>query len=145
MLRVTKVSEYGVLALGFVGQASKAVSAREISEGLKLPFDITAKTLQKLKDAGFVSSLKGINGGYLLTKHLDEISFANVIEALEGSPSVVECIDTNHQGCERIYNCQMRNSMQKLNEKIWTLFREMKLSELVGQKSPLLSFGEAGK
>lgn len=138
MLRVTKISEYGALALGFISQSTKAASAREIAEGLQLPFDITAKTLQKLKDAGFVTSLKGIHGGYKLNRPLEAINFAEVIQALEGAPSVVECLETKHDVCNRQTNCHMRGGMQKLNDRIWTLFRNVSLRELVGAPTPKL-------
>src|SRR5687767_9595169 len=72
MLRINKVSEYGIMALGYIGHQTQAVSARQVSEGLQLPYEITAKTLQRLKDAGFVRSTKGARGGYCLNHALSE-------------------------------------------------------------------------
>src|ERR1700683_219983 len=118
MLRINKASEYGILALRYIGEKESALSAREISEGLKLPYEITAKTLQRLKEAGFIGGTMGTNGGYTLVNSLNEISFAQVIDALEGPIAIVEC--TQHSGpeCNRTVGCEIKGGMQLLNLKI---------------------------
>lgn len=131
MLRVNKVSEYGILALSFMGLKQKAMSAREISEGLQLPYEITAKTLQRLKDAGFVGSTKGINGGYSLKVGLTEISFAQVIDAIEGKFAVADCLSDEHKGCARNNCCEMKRGMERLNTKVRALFESTMLDELL--------------
>src|SRR3954469_966277 len=118
MLRFNKVSEYGVLALSFIGGRDKASSAREISEGLHIPYEITAKTLQRLKEAGFVESTKGTHGGYRLLNRLSEISFAQVVDAIEGTVSVVDCATGSSDICSRSGLCGIQNGMHKVNQRV---------------------------
>jgi Rrf2 family protein len=129
MLRINKASEYGVLALRFIGGKNQALSAREISEGLSLPYEITAKTLQRLKEAGFIGSTMGTNGGYKLINSLGEISFAQVIDALEGPVAIVECADHSGAECSRDSFCGLKIGMNVLNNKIRNVLEETKLSE----------------
>ena len=134
MLRVNKASEYGVLALGFIGNQGGALSARQIADGLRLPFEITAKTLQRLKEAGLIESTMGTNGGYRLINPLSKISFAQVINALEGPVALVECAD--HSGgneCARTESCGLKGGMHKLNVRLHELLESIKLSELVDE------------
>ncbi|MDZ4676432.1 MAG: Rrf2 family transcriptional regulator [Oligoflexia bacterium] len=132
MLRINKVSEYGILALGFIGRQPKAVSARQISEGLHLPYEITAKTLQRLKEAGFVSSTKGAHGGYKLAQTLSEISFAQVVGAIEGTVALMDCArDSQDDQCKRMGICEIQSGMQTLNLRIRSLLEETKLDTLM--------------
>ena len=131
MLRINKTSEYGVLALRFIGQMNQALSARQISEGLNLPYEITAKTLQHLKEAGLIQSSMGTNGGYTLKSSLEQISFAQIIDALEGPISIVECASHGEKECTRSSSCELQDGMKTLNMKIRNLLEETKLSTFV--------------
>lgn len=131
MLRINKASEYGVLALQFIGGKSTALSARQISEGLNIPYEITAKTLQHLKEAGFIGSSMGSNGGYVLKNPLEQISFAQVIDALEGPVAIVECADHSGKECSRNAACNLQDGMKTLNAKIRNILEETKLNSFV--------------
>lgn len=118
MLKVNRVSEYGVLALGYIGSKTQAQSARDVATGLGLPYEITAKTLQKLKDAGFISSTKGINGGYILLSPLSQISFAQVINAIEGPIGIMDCVGETARTCTRESFCGLKLELTKINDQI---------------------------
>jgi len=128
MFRINKTSEYGVLALRYIGEKNQALSARQISEGLSLPYEITAKTLQHLKEAGFIQSSMGTHGGYTLKSPLDQISFAQVIDALEGPVAIVECASHGGKECSRNSTCELQDGMKDLNNKIRSLLEETKLN-----------------
>jgi len=128
MLRINKTSEYGVLALRYIGEKDHALSARQISEGLSLPYEITAKTLQHLKEAGFIESSMGANGGYRLKSPLDQISFAQVIDALEGPVAIVECATHSGNECQRNSACELKEGMKELNSKIRNILEETKIN-----------------
>jgi Rrf2 family protein len=131
MLRINKASEYGVLALNFIGTQPEAASAREVSAGLGLPYEITAKTLQRLKEAGFIESHMGTNGGYKLRNSLAEISIAQVIDALEGPLAIIECATHQTKECSRTGSCGLQSGMQKINDRIRDVLESVKLNELL--------------
>ena len=56
MLKFNRTTEYGLIALRHLSQrqADDASSAREIADLYGLPFDILAKTLQRLKESGMI-------------------------------------------------------------------------------------------
>lgn len=58
-----------------------------------------SKIFSKLQKAGIVKSISGVNGGYQLAKNPEEISFWDVLEAIEGSSYFFQCADIR----ERIY------------------------------------------
>ena len=139
MLRVNKASEYGVLALGLIGSENQPLSARQISDVLRLPFEITAKTLQKLKEEGLIGSTMGTHGGYNLTKPLTEISLVEVIRALEGPVALVECSDHSGKECLRNGSCSLKGGMLKLNHRLNELLESIKINELVSDLEQKIS------
>ena len=85
MLRLNRTTEYGIFALRHLDQKGlgESASAREIADQFGLPFDITAKTLQRLKDAGLIASAQGSRGGYKLQRSLDEVNLAEFLDMME--------------------------------------------------------------
>ncbi|MCC6277344.1 MAG: Rrf2 family transcriptional regulator [Oligoflexia bacterium] len=140
MLRLNKVCEYGVLALSYMANKSDPTSAREIAENLHLPYEITAKTLQKLRDSGLITSQMGINGGYRLTSPLNQISCARVIEAIEGPLSLSDC--EAGQDCNLKDNCRIRVGLQGLNDKMRALLDSVPVSEMLLPAAPAVSTNE---
>ena len=73
MIKLNRTTEYGLMALRHMSrkQASGGVtSAREVADSYGLPFEITAKTLQRLRDTGLIQSAQGARGGYTLQRSL---------------------------------------------------------------------------
>src|SRR3712207_2565364 len=96
MIRLNRTTEYGLMALKHINRkASKdphlVTSAREIADSYGLPFEITAKTLLRLKDAGLIQSAQGSRGGYTLARALSGVNLAEFMELMEGPQSVVAC------------------------------------------------------
>jgi len=145
MLRINKASEYGVLALGYIGGSSEALSARQVSEKLQIPYEITAKTLQRLKEAGYIESTMGTNGGYKLASPLNQISFAQIIKALEGPLALVECSEHSGRECSRTSSCGLKNGMKKINERLDELLESIKLDEFAETNNGEVINGDAVK
>lgn len=52
-----------------------------------------SKVFTKLKKAGIVKSIPGVNGGYELARTPESISFWDIIEAIEGSAPLFQCAE----------------------------------------------------
>ncbi len=66
-------------------------SAREVSDHFGLPFEITAKTLQRLRDSGLIQSAQGARGGYTVSFEPEQLNLADFMKKMEGPQSVVAC------------------------------------------------------
>ena len=56
-----------------------------------------SKIFTKLKKGGIVISMPGVNGGYKLSKKAIDITFWDIIEAIEGSSYIFQCKETRKQ------------------------------------------------
>lgn len=140
MLKLNRTTEYGLIALRHLSQREEgaASSAREIADVYGLPFDILAKTLQRLKDSGMIQSAQGARGGYKLQRSLDQVTLAEFLELMEGSTSVVACAEDTAQdpSCEYQGRCQIHGIMRGLNSRLRSFLSGIRLSEFAAQAAP---------
>ena len=102
MLRLSKMADYaGVIMVQVARQPQGRVhTATSLSEALSLPKATVAKCLKTLARHGVLSSQRGVNGGYVLSRAPGDISVAEVIYALDGPVQVTSCVQ-GHSGNRR--------------------------------------------
>ena len=71
--------------------AQESIGIKDLSEFQGLSETYLSKVFGKLSKAGIVSSVPGVKGGYKLAKPPEEISFWDVIEAVEGVKPIFQC------------------------------------------------------
>lgn len=70
-----------------------AVSTRRLAEVHRLSPTYLAKALQAMSRAGLVESIPGRSGGYRLARDAAQITFLDVVNALEGKTSFFRCTE----------------------------------------------------
>ena len=130
MFKLTKTIEYGLIALAHLqSNPNDLISAREIAQKYLIPYDILAKILQKMSHCNYISSTKGVNGGYKINLSKNEINLTQFIEKMEGPISIVNCI--MEYDCEQIENCNIKNPINKINNSIRQLLDQVYLNEII--------------
>lgn len=77
----------------------KPVGAQMLSEKLNVSRTYLSKMMAQLVKAELIQSVSGLNGGYRLRKPGKDISFLEVIQAIEGTGSLYECKLNHGSGC----------------------------------------------
>ncbi|MGK5086987.1 Rrf2 family transcriptional regulator [Bdellovibrionota bacterium FG-2] len=132
MIKLNRTTEYGLIALRHMSQKALAnspeiTSAREIADAYGLPFEITAKTLQRLKDTGLIQSEQGARGGYTLQRALSEVSLSEFVALMEGPQGIMACATCE---CQYGSKCDIQHMMHDLNRRVYTFLSGIKLAEL---------------
>ena len=132
MLRLTKKSEYGIIALKhMLNQPAGTVSrAKEIAEIYNIPAEIMAKVLQRLVQTGFVQSSQGAKGGYILAKEADAISLSQIIESIEGPVGIVECVSDPDCNCMQLENCNINDPFRIIQRQFKTFLSSISLADI---------------
>ncbi len=94
MFRLSKAAEYtvrGVLYLSLKPEG-EPTGIDEISKAQDVPSAYLSKLFQTLARKGFVRSMRGSNGGFVLARKIEEISFLEIIEAIEGPIFLNDCL-----------------------------------------------------
>lgn len=85
-MNVGRATHFAILAIGRLShnKAGSVVQAQHIAEDTGVPIEYLRKILQRLARARLITSGRGRGGGFALGKPLKAISFADVVEAIEG-------------------------------------------------------------
>ena len=71
----------------------KSVGVKDLAVYQGVSETYLSKVFTKLRKAGIVKSIPGVNGGYGLAHTPEEISFWDVVEAIEGSAPIFQCAE----------------------------------------------------
>jgi Rrf2 family protein len=109
-------------------------TAREVCDRYETPFDTTAKVMQLMNAAGILHSQKGVKGGYTISKDLNDVSYMELVELIEGKSFMMDC----HEGpCELINKCNISQPIKRLNDYLITIFNSLSLNELLAEDNLL--------
>jgi Rrf2 family protein len=120
-MQISRKADYALRAITFlVNQPeNKRSSISEIAESEGIPRDFLAKILKELCRTGFLKSFQGVTGGYQLAKDKSQISFLNVIEAMQGEVKVNMCVDDNGGcQCNHRISCTMLPFWKKIQKNV---------------------------
>lgn len=131
MLRLSKKTDYGLLALQYLASEAPAgvASARTIAERHDIPVELLAKVLQQLARLGFVAAHKGAHGGYHLARPAKTISLAEVVQAIDGPLAITACGRKDDQ-CEQFGTCTVRDPLSRVKDRILSVLQTMTLAEM---------------
>ena len=132
MLRLTKQADYAIILLIRLAEEGKdtAMSARDLAEGVHLPAPIVSKVLKQLTREGLLESLRGVHGGYRLTRPAAEISLAEIITAVEGPIALTECTSSEDPACGINALCSVRLKWERINGLIRGSLEGVSLEEM---------------
>ena len=131
MIKLSRLTDYGVVVMSQMAQDMAAMkTAPELAAATGVPTPTVAKLLKLLVKGGLVESWRGVNGGYALTRNIDDITAADIIEALEGPVALTACVDGSDADCGVESLCPMRGGWEKVNRAIRAALEEVTLAEL---------------
>ena len=118
-----KVSTKGRYALRLmidiaVNSNDKPVSIKEIARRQGISEKYLEQIISILNSAGFVRSIRGAQGGYILRKEPSEYTVGMILRLTEGSLAPVACIEDNVVQCDRVENCATIEVWRRLNDAI---------------------------
>ena len=108
MIKVSTKGRYGTrLMLNLArhySSGNKAVILRNIAEEEQISIRYLEQIIISLKIYKLVKSIRGAGGGYTLARKPSEITVCQILEALEGSCGLVDCVEDN-TFCDRLPSC----------------------------------------
>jgi len=109
-MRLSRKSDYALRAIRHLSLLPKGElgSINSVSEAEGIPREFLAKILKDLTRSGLLVSYQGVTGGYRLARLPKEISFLNVIEAIDGPIHLNLCTEAEGCRCEQYNRCQMK-------------------------------------
>lgn len=133
MIRLTKEADYGIMLLAQMAERplGRIHTARQAAEWSGLPLPMVSKILRTLARGDLLASHRGVTGGYSLHRAIAEISVADVVRAMEGPISMVQCGSTPGV-CDHEAVCPTRLNWARINEVVENALARVTLAEMTG-------------
>ena len=133
MMFTTK-TEYGLRAMVILAKASdkEPVSLTQISKQQHISQSYLEHIFAKLKANDLVKSIKGVSGGYVLTRIPKKINVFEIVEALEGPLAVFYCM--SHEKESVVCNaksCLTKQVWHELQKNMIKTLRKFTLANLI--------------
>ena len=133
-MKLTTKGRYAVMALADLARFDNGspISLRDISlrQGISLLY--LEQIFSKLKKDNIVKSIRGVNGGYILTKNPNEIKLSNIFSAVHEEVKTVQCKKESKRGCNgRSTKCITQNLWDELEIHIQHFFNKKNLGDLI--------------
>lgn len=131
-MKITTKGRYAIHILYdlAVNGTEHPVSVKEMATRQEISVKYTEQIISILNKAGYVSSSRGFQGGYRLTKPLDEYVIGDILRLTEGSLAPVACVEEEGR-CEREVDCVTVEVWKRLNQAISDVVDHITLADLV--------------
>jgi Rrf2 family protein len=130
LFRISDAANLAIHAMMLLASADAAepISVAVMSERLGVSRAHLAKVFQRLAKAGLVSSTRGPQGGFVLTRPADSIMLAEIYEDIEGPIQAVECL-LGHPVCKERC-CVLGGLLTNVHSEVHKYFTTTRLSDV---------------
>jgi Rrf2 family transcriptional regulator, cysteine metabolism repressor len=131
-MRVSTKFRYGLRAMLDIAEneTNGSVLVRSIAQRQGISKKYLDNLLVALKNAGLLRSVRGAKGGYSLAKTASQITIADIAEALEGPPNLIDCV-VDPSLCPRAETCPTNEFWKEMSESLRHFMAKTTLEDLV--------------
>ena len=108
----------------------KPRTIREIAKSQGISEKFISRIVVPLRRAGFLSSVRGVQGGLRMARFPDQITVLDVVTAMDGPVSILECLSHPNR-CSRQGHCAAEEIWRQVNDGISETLRSVRLSDVV--------------
>ncbi len=133
-MKLTTKGRYAVMALADIAAFNKQnpVPLRDISLRQNISLVYLEQIFSKLKKNNIVKSIRGTNGGYILSEEPEKIKLSNIFFAVDENVKTVQCNKESKKGCNgRSNKCITHNLWDELELYINSFFDKKNLADLL--------------
>lgn len=137
MFRINKLTDYAVVLLVDMARSGRTRSAQEIAADTGVPLPTVAKVMKALARDGLVVGTRGAGGGYGLGRRPEEITVADMIQAVEGPIALTSCVETADDDCGIESLCPMHGHWNRVNRAVHAALNGVTLAEMAADAPAL--------
>lgn len=131
-MKLSTRGRYGLMAMYHLaenyGKGPLSVNYIAETEGLSVAY--LEQLFSRLKKKKLVKSIRGAQGGYVLTAAPEEIAIGEVIAALEGEMSFSCCNGDDGPSCDRGSECSAKSILDRIQEEVDDVLDSMSLADM---------------
>lgn len=135
--RSMKISTKGRYALRLmldlaVYNTGEPVSLKDVARRQEISEKYLEQIISMLNKAGFVRSIRGAQGGYMLTRDPAEYTVGSILRLTEGDLAPVSCVGTGNTVCDRKAGCVTVRIWEMISDAVNGVVDHVTLADMVG-------------
>ena len=109
------------------------ISLTSIAERQAISVNYLEQLISPLKKASLVKSVRGAQGGYMLSKNPEEITVGIILTTLEGPLAPTDCVvvDGDDETCDHSGYCVTKVIYEKIYESITSVVNSITLQHMI--------------
>ena len=138
-MHLTRYTDYALrvlLYLAIKGETRSTIN--EIAESYDISRNHLMKVVQDLSHRGYVTTIRGKNGGLLINRAPEDISLGRLIRDTESELGLVECL-REHNQCPITAACRARSILNEALTAFMAVLDRYTLADLLGKRQPQLA------
>ena len=131
-MRLTHLADYAVVLMTAAARRDSGarLSATDLAQDTGVPLPTAQKLMQQLAAGGLLIGQRGAGGGYALARPVEEISLADIVEAVEGPIVMTMCADGVNHDCLLDAHCRVKPHMGIVGNAVRGALGAVSLQEL---------------
>lgn len=134
MIRVSTKGRYGTRLMVNLARhynsGRKAIILKSVAAEEEISIRYLEQIIIPLKIYKLVKSIRGAGGGYILARKPSEITICQILEALEGSCGLVDCVDDT-DFCDRVPSCAAYEIWSEASHLLKNYFQSVTLQSVL--------------
>lgn len=133
-MKYSKATNYALHSMVHLAMAStnEAVRVEDLAKRQKLSPTYLSKILTKLAKAGLITSTPGVKGGYRLLRSPEECTFLDIIQAIEGHESLLNCTMSHDGKWNR--ECLIERAVADAEDKLKDELARKTIADILNQR-----------
>ncbi len=133
-MKYSKATNYALHSMVHLAMETdnEAVRVEDLAQLQNLSPTYLSKILTKLVKANLILSTPGVNGGYRLLQSPEQVSFLEIIQAIEGQDALLNCTMTL-EGKEHHHECLIEKAIADAEDKMLEALAQKTIAGILAQ------------
>lgn len=143
MIRLSNLADYAVVLMSNIAARPNEIhTAVALNADTKVPLPTVSKILGKMARADLLKSHRGIGGGFSINPEKENITIADIIEAVDGPVQLTNCLSEEDTCCDFEPVCQTRTKWDKINKAVYEALNNVSLTDMINKPYDFFREGE---
>ncbi len=139
-MQLTQYSDYALRTLIYLAIATESATITEIAEQYNISRNHLVKVVHNLGKLGYVTTIRGRNGGLRLAHPPETINIGDVVRRTEPNFTIVECFDRESNRCIISPSCRLKGVLNEAFRAFTDVLDQYTLADMTANGDELRKF-----
>lgn len=137
-MQLTQFTDYSLRTLIFIGlRGNTRCSVSDIAMSYNISRHHLVKVVNRLGQLGYIKTIRGHNGGVILSRQPSDINIGDVVQKVEPNFHIVECFDVASNCCLISPACRLKQLLYQAQKNFLDFLGEYTLADMLINKQEL--------